>query len=263
MSGVIGVGTATLADTFSAVAAARGTAPAILDSALKVLLTWEDYGAAARGAAGGLAALGVGRGDTVGVLLPNRPEFPVADAGALLLGATPFSMYNTSAPEQLAHLIADAGCRVVITEAALVDRLQAGLQLAPGFVEHLVVVESHSWSTLAGADEPERSAAPQPNDLATIIYTSGTTGPPKGVELTHANILAMASEVAPLMGVQAQHRAISGLPMAHIAERVCTHYLPMVVRFSVVCCPNPGAVMQILPHVQPEFFFSPPRLCEN
>jgi long-subunit acyl-CoA synthetase (AMP-forming) len=65
-----------------------------------------------------LAALGLADGDTLGLLLTNRPEFHVADAGALLLGATPFSMYNTSAPEQLAHLITDAGCRVVLSRAS-------------------------------------------------------------------------------------------------------------------------------------------------
>jgi acyl-CoA synthetase (AMP-forming)/AMP-acid ligase II len=67
-------------------------------------------GAAARRA-------GIGPGDTLGLLLSNRPEFHIADAGALLLGATPFSMYNTSAPEQLAHLVADADCRVIVTAA--------------------------------------------------------------------------------------------------------------------------------------------------
>ena len=73
----------------------------------------------------------------------NRPEFHVADAAALLLGATPFSMYNTSAPEQLTHVIADAGCRVVITEDALLDRLRAALEHGrTGSVDHVIVVES-------------------------------------------------------------------------------------------------------------------------
>jgi long-chain acyl-CoA synthetase len=263
MGVVIGAGAATLADVFAATAAARGPAPAFLDADGEVLLTWEEYAAAARRAAGGLASLGLGRGDTVGLLLSNRPEFHVADAGALLVGAVPFSMYNTSPPEQLAHLIADAGCRVVITEAAFVERLHAALRLAAGVVEHLIVVESPSWSTLAGAEQLSQPAAVQPDDLATIIYTSGTTGPPKGVELTHANILTMAAEIAPLLGAKAEHRVISYLPMAHIAERVCTHYLPMAVGYRVVCCPDPGAIMQMLPRIQPEFFFSPPRLWEK
>jgi long-subunit acyl-CoA synthetase (AMP-forming) len=102
-----------------------------------------------------------------------------------------------------------------------------------------------------------------PDDLATLIYTSGTTGPPKGVELTHDNILTMVGDVAGRIGADPEHRAISYLPMAHIAERVCTHYLPMTVGFAVVCSPSPSAVTELLPRVRPQIFFSPPRLWEK
>jgi long-chain acyl-CoA synthetase len=107
----------------------RGDAPVILDASLDVVLSWRDYGAMARRAAAGLAALGLGHQQTLGLLMHNRPEFHIADAGALWLGAVTLSMYNTSAPEQLGHLISDAGCRIVITEAALVDRLLAAVEL--------------------------------------------------------------------------------------------------------------------------------------
>jgi long-subunit acyl-CoA synthetase (AMP-forming) len=205
----------------------------------------------------------LGHGDTLGLLLSNRPEFHVADAGALLLGATPFSMYNTSAPEQLAHLVADADCRIVITEAALVDGLLAALERGRGTVDHVIIVGSDSWFELLESDELEHAAVVRPSDLATLIYTSGTTGPPKGVELTHANILTMTAEMAALLEARPGQRAISYLPMAHIAERACTHYLPMTVGLSVVCCPSPGAVTQLLPRVRPHLFFSPPRLWEK
>jgi long-chain acyl-CoA synthetase len=253
----------TIGEAFLATVEDRGDAPAILNTDLDVVLSWRAYGAMARRAAAGLAALGVGHQQTLGLLLHNRPEFHIADAGALLLGATPFSMYNTSAPEQLAHLISDAGCRVVITEAALLDRLRAALEQQPGSVEHVIVVESDSWSDLLAVGEIRHAAPAHPHDLATLIYTSGTTGPPKGVELTHRNILTMTAELADLVGAKAHHRAISYLPMAHIAERNATHYVPMAVGFSVVCCPTPSQVMQILPRVRPQIFFSPPRLWEK
>jgi long-chain acyl-CoA synthetase len=256
-------GTATVGEAFLAMVEARGDAPAILDADLEVVLSWRDYGNQARRAAAGFASLGLGHGDTLGLLLSNRPEFHVADAGALLLGATPFSMYNTSAPEQLAHLIADAGCRIVVTEAALADRLLAAFERGPRAVDHVIVVESDSWTALLALDELEHAADVQPGDLATLIYTSGTTGPPKGVELTHANILTMAADVGALVGIRPVQRTISYLPMAHIAERACTHYLPMTVGFSVVCCPSPSAVTQLLPRVRPHLFFSPPRLWEK
>jgi long-chain acyl-CoA synthetase len=263
MSAVVHRDTVTVGEAFLAMVETRADAPAILNADLEVVLSWRDYGAQARRVATGLAELRLGQGETLGLLLSNRPEFHIADAGALLLGAIPFSMYNTSAPEQLAHLVADAACRIVITEAALVDGLLAALERGRGAVEHVIVVGSDSWFELLDSDELEQAAASQPNDLATLIYTSGTTGPPKGVELTHTNILTMAAEIGALVGIQPDQRTISYLPMAHIAERVCTHYLPMTVGFSVVCCPSPNAVTQLLPRVRPHMFFSPPRLWEK
>jgi long-chain acyl-CoA synthetase len=261
-SAVHGVAT-TVAGAFLATVESRADAPAILNADFEVVLSWREYGAAARRAATGLAALGVRQGDALGLLLSNRPEFHVADASALLLGATSFSMYNTSAPEQLAHMISDAGCRIVITEAALFDRLRAALERQPNTVEHIIVVGSDSWFELLDSDELEYLAPVKPTDIATLIYTSGTTGPPKGVELTHSNILTMAAEIGSLIGIQPGQRTISYLSMAHIAERVCTHYLPMTVGFLVVCCPIPSAVTGLLPRVRPHFFFSPPRLWEK
>ncbi|MBB5165352.1 long-chain fatty acid--CoA ligase [Mycobacterium sp. AZCC_0083] len=263
MSAAVHRDTVTVGEAFLAMVEARADAPAILNADLEVVLSWRDYGAQARRTAAGLAELGLGQGETLGLLLSNRPEFHVADAGALLLGAIPFSMYNTSAPEQLAHLLADADCRIVITEATLVDGLLAALERGGSAVEHVIVVGSDSWFELLDSDELEHAAAVKPSDLVTLIYTSGTTGPPKGVELTHANILTMAAEIGALVGIQPGQRTISYLPMAHIAERVCTHYLPMTVGFSVVCCPSPSAVTQLLPRVRPHMFFSPPRLWEK
>ena len=81
-------------------------------------LTWREYGERVRRIAGGLHALGVRRGDTVGLMLTNRPEFALVDAAAMHLGAAPFSVYNTSSTEQIAYLFGNAGNRVVVCEAA-------------------------------------------------------------------------------------------------------------------------------------------------
>ena len=262
--------TQTLADAFLSTVEARGDAPALLDADLTVALSWRGYGEQARRAAAGLRALGLRRGDTLGLLLSNRPEFHVADVGALLVGATPFSMYNTSSPEQLAHLVTDAGCRIAVTEAGLLPRLLAAREITGGLLEHVIVVDDGDdgllrWpELLTGGDELTVDvAAGAAEDLATIIYTSGTTGPPKGVQLTHANVLAMVGDVRGLLGVAPEGRAISYLPMAHVAERTATHYLHMAVGFGVVCCPRPGDVADLLPRVRPDFFFSPPRLWEK
>jgi long-chain acyl-CoA synthetase len=262
------IATQTLAETFLSTVQERGDGPALLHPDLSVALSWREYGEQARRAAGGLAELGLRRGDTLGLLLTNRPEFHIADVAALLLGATPFSMYNTSAPGQLTHLLVDAGCRIVVTEPELLPGLLAARELAPDRLEQIVVVDGGGgdgnvpWSDLFAAEEVQPEA-PAREDLATIIYTSGTTGPPKGVQLTHGNLLTVAGDLRGLLGVEPGHRAISYLPMAHIAERMCTHYLHVSVGFAVVCCARPGDVVELLPRVQPEFFFSPPRLWEK
>jgi long-subunit acyl-CoA synthetase (AMP-forming) len=264
MTDTVTPGVTSLADAFLATVERRGEEPALLHADQTVALTWREYGEQARSVASGLSALGVRPGDTVGLLLTNRPEFHVADAAALLLGATPFSMYNTSAPEQFEHLLTDAGCSVVVTETVLAERLMTAVQRVERVDAVILVDDGDAWPKLLTRDELD-AAAPGAGgeDLATLIYTSGTTGPPKGVELTHRNVLTLASELVGLLGAEPEHRAISYLPMAHIAERVSTHYLPMVIGLSVVCTPDHTLVPQLLPQVRPQIFFSPPRVWEK
>jgi long-subunit acyl-CoA synthetase (AMP-forming) len=103
-----------------------------------VPITFGDYAERVRRLAAGLHALGVGGGDTVGLLLTNRSEFHLIDTAAIHLGATPFSIYNTSSAEQIAHLLENAGNRVFVVEAAFLDRARAAVAQA-GRVEHPVV----------------------------------------------------------------------------------------------------------------------------
>ena len=105
--------------------------------------------------------------------------------------------------------------------------------------------------------------AVQPDDLLTLIYTSGTTGPPKGVQLTHANLVAGIDGFDQVIRFPDDGRVISWLPMAHIAERACSHYLPMFVGFSTTCCPDPRQVVAYLPEVRPSWFFAVPRIWEK
>src|SRR3954454_1694054 len=158
----------------------------------EVSLTWGELRDRVDALAGGLAGLGVRRGDTVALMLSNRPEFHIADLAVMMLGAVPYSVYLTSAPEQIAYVVEDAGSRVAIVEAAYAGRL------AP--LDTVVVLEGAAgegtvvWEDVEGADpgfDVEAAArAVGPDDLLTLIYTSGTTGPPKGVELVHRNMLA-------------------------------------------------------------------------
>ena len=263
----------TLGDAFAATVSANPEAPALESADGATRWTWREYSDRVAAAAAGLAGLGVGRGDTVALWMTNRPEFHVADTAALLLGAAPFSVYSTFTSEQGEHVIGDAGARVVVTDAAFLDRALDVRARGRTALELIVLVDAEhpqalSWDGLLRAAPAEfdlaaAAAAVQADDLATLIYTSGTTGAPKGVELTHANVVAQAAALCAAFELGPRWRAISWLPMAHIAERLCTHYIPMHLGWAVTCLADPRRIASVLSKVRPQFFFSPPRLWEK
>ena len=175
-------------------------------------ITWGELRERVDALAGGLAKLGLKRGDTIALMLSNRPEFHLCDLAAMMLGATPFSIYNTYAPDQIAYLVSDADARVLICEQQyLAEVLEARKEL-PG-LEHVIVVDGERpRGTLALSDvegsnpdfDVDASVAQiQPTDVLTLIYTSGTTGPPKGVQLVHRNLLAAVEGLEELIELPA------------------------------------------------------------
>src|SRR5436309_2125110 len=164
-------------------------------------MTWGEYGDKARRLAAGLAALGLERGQTIALMLTNRPEFHLVDAAAMHLGATPFSVYNTYSGEQIQYLVSDAENNIVVTEKAFLDTVMKVKETCTP-VEHVVVVDEPAEGTLSLDDVEARGEedfdfegswrAVQPDDVVTLIYTSGTTGPPKGVQIMHKNMVAAA-----------------------------------------------------------------------
>jgi long-chain acyl-CoA synthetase len=240
-------------------------------------MTFADYADGASRVAGGLRALGVERGDRVVLMMRNRPEFCIADMGALLVGATPISIYNSSAPEQVQYLAGHCEAKTAILEdVGFLERFLKVRSELPA-LEHIVVMEDpdgvapddvHSWAELiasAPVDFEEASKVAQPADLATVIYTSGTTGPPKGVMLDHANIVWTAESLRlTLAHVAAEgRRLVSYLPMAHIAERMTSHYQQALLGYEVTTCPEASQVAAYLPQVRPEIFFAVPRVWEK
>src|SRR6516165_12665162 len=188
----------TLCEAFQATSAVDHSALALRTPDDAVTITWGQYRERVRAIASGLAALGVVRQEPVALMMTNRPEFHLADTAALHLGAIPFSVYNTFAAEQIAQVLANAGNRVVVCEEQFARRL---LEVADGTAgEHVVCVDGRPAGTVTLAEMVARGdpgfgfeacwRAVRPDDVLTLIYTSGTTGPPKGVEITHAQILA-------------------------------------------------------------------------
>jgi long-subunit acyl-CoA synthetase (AMP-forming) len=261
-----GLSASTVAEAFQQTAAAHPDRPALRLKDDELSLTWGEYADKVRRVAAGLAGLGLERGDSMGIMLTNRPDFHWFDAAALHLGATPFSIYNTYAPDQVQYQLQDAEARILVTEKAFLDRVD-GLE-GPAGLDHLIVVdddqgidvESHAAE---GFDFDAAWRAVQPEDTLTLIYTSGTTGPPKGVELTHSNLIAAVQGFDEVIAFPADGRVISWLPMAHIAERACSHYLPMLIGFTTTDCPDPRQVVAYLPEVKPTWFFAVPRIWEK
>src|SRR3954468_4771867 len=188
-------------------------------------------------------------------MLGNRPEFHVADLAAMTLGATPFSIYLTSSPEQVAYVIRDAGARVAIVE----PRFKA---LVAPIVEY-VIVSGENEPADPGFDPEPHWRAIGPDDILTLIYTSGTTGPPKGVQIAHREQMAAASAVEERVRFPDDSRVISWLPSAHVAERTAQHYLPIVYAMTITTCPDPREIGAYLAAVHPTWFFAVPRVWEK
>jgi long-chain acyl-CoA synthetase len=253
-----GLAAATVAEAFQKTARAHPERPALRLKDDEFSITWAEYADKVRRTAAGLAGLGLGRGDAMGIMLTNRPEFHWYDAAALHLGATPFSIYNTYAPEQVEYQLQDAGADIVVTEKAFADRIRG--------VEHVIVVDDGGEVESHASEDFDFEAAwraVEPDDILTLIYTSGTTGPPKGVQLTHANLISAVNGFDEVIAFPDDGRVVSWLPMAHIAERACSHYLPMLLGFTTTCCPDPRQVVAYLPEVKPTWFFAVPRIWEK
>jgi long-chain acyl-CoA synthetase len=264
----------TVPGRFLATVAAHGDVPALTDPFDDTRQwTYRQYAEAVARAAGGLVSLGVGAGSRVALMMRNRAEFHIADTAALFLGATPFSVYNTASAEELAYAVSHTGATVAIVEdAAFAGRFALALQQAPGL--QLVVIEpgpgpsARAWADLAAADPLDLAAAAsrsRPEDIATVIFTSGTTGPPKAVAISHANVCAAAEAVlaradaGPLTGM----RMISYLPMAHIAERLVSHYLAMLFGATVTPCNDMLKFRDFTVAVRPNVVFGVPRVWEK
>lgn len=232
-------------------------------------LTWREYAAQVRQVAAGLAGLGVRRGDTVSLMMANRIEFYPLEVGAQHVGATSFSAYNTLPAEQLTYLFDNAGTKVAICEEQYVDRIRASG--AP--LEHIVCVDGSppgmlSLEDLYAAAEPDFDfdstwRAVQPEDVITLIYTSGTTGNPKGVEMTHTNLLFEGYGLADVLGVEFGDRVTSFLPTAHIADRMMGLYMQEMFGTQVTVVGDGRKIAAALADVRPTVWGAVPRVWEK
>ncbi|MFE3187863.1 fatty acid--CoA ligase FadD11 [Nocardia sp. NPDC059240] len=232
-------------------------------------LTWGQYAAQVREIAAGLAALGVGRGDTVAFMMANRVEFYPLEVGAQHTGATSFSVYNTLSAEQLHYVFANAGNQVVICEAQYVDKIRAsGVPMRT-----IVCVDAPAPGTLTvgqlkqlGRRDFDFEATWQaitPDDIVTLCYTSGTTGNPKGVEITHAALAFECHAYASVMPVDYGDRITSFLPTAHMADRVTNLYMHQYFGTQITVVPDRTQLPAALADVHPTIWGAVPRVWEK
>lgn len=239
--------------------------------------TYAKYAADVARVAHWYQHLGVRPGDRIVLMLRNVPEFHVADMAAYFCGATPVSIYNSSAPEQIEYLVNHCEAVLAVVEnKQFLDRFMAVRDKLTDLRDIIMLKDADQAppGVLTTADHPGgaidlHSAAGncEPGMLATMIYTSGTTGPPKGVMLTHANLAWTVESLKRCIGWQDSEfigkRLVSYLPMAHIAERMTSHYQGAFVGYEVTCCPDPALLTEYLKHVRPNFMFGVPRVWEK
>ena len=245
-------------------------------------LTWSETQAAGLDIAAALIEVGVATGDHVAIMASNRVEHVLGDIGVVHAAATPMSIYNTLSVEQVAFVAGQSEPTVAILENA--DHLARWSQAidASGSLLKVVVIDADdvpagdlyvSWADFLAAGAARRAASPgeveaRAGELtsespATILYTSGTTGNPKGVVLSHHNVLYEVVSTLEGAGLHEPQRQVSYLPFAHIAERTLGIYAPIFMGGHVHTIGDPAQLLATLGEVHPTSFFGVPRVWEK
>lgn len=245
-------------------------------------ITWADYAAGVRQISAGLTELGIGPSEHVGILSANRPEWHLADLGALAGGRITVPMYLTSSPAQIAYILNHAEVRLcfVDTHEQLGKLLQIRDQVPK--LDRIVLFdrsrrvddvfisgldELRALGSTRLAREPSvydaGTAAVTPDTIATIVYTSGTTGPPKGAVISHGNLMWVLQNTLPAFDIERGERLISFLPLSHIAERMVSEFLPIGIGGETWFARSLATVVEDLPACRPTLFLAVPRVWEK
>jgi long-chain acyl-CoA synthetase len=246
------------------------------------VLNWADYGLAVKEVSAGLTELGIESGERVGIFSNNRLEWHLADLGTLANGSVTVPLYQTSAPEQVAYVLGHAEARACFVESR---DLAAKILEVKGQLPKLDLVvifedgERLDDPTVVGFEqlraigaarlqaEPdafdERAETVAPEHLATLVYTSGTTGPPKGVMISHANVMWTLRSATSVVHVREGERFLSFLPLSHIAERMISEFLPVTIGGETWFARSLATVAEDLRDCRPTAFFGVPRVWEK
>ncbi|WP_210637573.1 AMP-dependent synthetase/ligase [Streptomyces sp. GESEQ-13] len=242
-------------------------------------LTWFQLRSEVAAVTRGLAAAGLQRGERMLIAMSRRAEHWVADLAAVHLGALPCSTYDTLSTEQIRHVARHSAATVLVLEgeeqmrrwgpvlddlpdlrAVIILDWSAAPEGDKRFVSYQAVRGSGPLDAGTFEALTDEITTDQP---LTVVYTSGTTGEPKGVVLTHRNVIRESFMQDQLLPVPDHPRTVAYLPLAHIAERVLGIYLPICNAGHVTICRDPAQLPATLLHVRPHGFFGVPRVWEK
>ena len=240
--------------------------------------SWAQIGARVRRWRTALQSEALASGARIAVLVPNSIEHVCADQAALALGCVPVPLHVIDNPESLAYVIADSGASLLLVESAARWAALAPFQTRfPGLKRVVslqgflgndaagIAVSVDDW--LAGAErspvQPEGAASIAADALAAIVYTSGTTGRPKGVMLSHRNVMSNVNSVMTAMPLAEDDVFLSFLPLSHTLERTVGYYLAIAAGASVVFARSVPLLMADLTAIRPTILVSVPRIYER
>ena len=241
-------------------------------------ISWRDYGERVKRLALGLRQLGLSRGGALTILSFNREEWIVAEFAAMAMGGVAVGLYTTSSPEQIQYVASHCGCELMLVEnERYLDRIAPLWSKLPRLRQIVVMdppsrarpnVITYEEVMRLGQEADERAywesiAALEPSGLATLIYTSGTTGNPKGVMISHRNLVWTAHQLSQCTPFSSDDVALSYLPLSHIAEQICSIHGPVFNGVQVYFAESLEALPQNIREVRPSAFFGVPRVWEK
>ncbi len=224
-----------------------------------------------------LMALGIEPGSTIAILGANRPDWVIADLGCMAIGGAAAGIYATSSPAEAQYILEHTGATIVFVDSEAQWRKVHGERARLPSLRWIVIMSGTSvddaatlsWEGFLAKAETtdaaffERLHALAPDGLATLIYTSGTTGPPKGVMLSHANLVYAGRQAVALAELTTDDRTLSYLPLSHVAEQIFTLYGPISAGSAVSFARSIDTVPDDLKEVRPTVFFGVPRIWEK
>ncbi|MDJ0807128.1 MAG: long-chain fatty acid--CoA ligase [Gammaproteobacteria bacterium] len=241
-------------------------------------LTWRQMGDAVSRWRQALTTEALEPGDRVAILLRNCPEWVMFDQAALSLGQVVVPLYTDDRADAIAYILEDAAVKLLLVQdSRRWNRMASALQGVKPLQKVLVLdadrepVTTNRWQGklqdvddwLPATAEPLTQRTADPNSLASIVYTSGTTGRPKGVMLSHLNMLSIAHASVTVVNCYRQDSFLSFLPLSHTLERTAGYYLPIMTGASVAFARSIPQLAEDLQVIRPSVIIAVPRIFER